>query len=286
MAIKEWKTSNFKAQLIQLKSSKEIQVSGNTEDNKVVLHFVQKGETSLMCGNNHSYKMNENTNNTFSTLEENVNHTFSKNKQYEFFKVFIPFNFIHSIGSQNPEVFAPIVKSLEKQWPLISQGKYCLTTMEMQEVINQIRACQSMGNFAPLYFENKVKELFLLQLQQRNSQKCSTCNRYNHYNLQVNEARNIIENQYQNPPTINELATAVGMSATILKSSFKLFFGTTIYGYLFDYRMNIAYKLLHNTSYTIAEIADRSGYEHASHFATAFKRKYGASPVTFRKKVA
>lgn len=286
ITIKEWKTLDLRAQLIQIESSKELQVCGGIENNMVTLHFVSKGETSLAYGTNCSYIMDENTNNVFTPLNEKLYHSFYSNKQYEFFKVFIPYDFIYLISNKNPEVFEPVLNSLENQSQLIFQDKHCVTTMEMQLVINQIKNCQSMGNFAPLYFENKVQELLLLQLQQKNSQECSSYTRYQHYNKQINEARNIIENQYQTPPTISELAMTVGMSATILKSSFKLYFGTTIYGYLFDYRMNIARKLLLDTSYTIAEIAELSGYEHASHFTTAFKRKYGNNPIAFRKKEA
>ncbi len=285
MAIKEWKTNKLRAQLIQIESSKDLQICGGIADDTVILHFVSKGETSLDYGTN-SYKMEESSNNIFTPVTETVNHRFKKNTQYEYFKVILPRGFVYSISQLNPEIFEPIVKSLKKQNPVVLHDKHCLTTMEMQLVIDQIKKCQSMGNIASLYFENKIKELLLLQLQQKNSQKCSTCSRYQHYNMQVNDAKNIIENQFKTPPTINELAMQVGMSATVLKSNFKRFFGTTIYGYLFDYRMNIAGKLLHETSFTIAEIAERSGYEHASHFTTAFKRKFGVNPVSYRNKVA
>lgn len=285
MSIKEWKTPSFKAQLIQIKSIKELQVCGEIEDNVVMLHFVSKGDISLVYDTNHSLKMNENTNNVFTSLKKKVKHHFFENRQYEYFKVFLPYDFVYSISDKNPEVFGPFIKSVEKHRQLMIQD-HCLTTMEMQFVIDQIKNCQVMGNIAPFYFDTKVTELFFLQLQQKSSQKCNTCTSYKHYNDQVNKARNIIESQYQNPPTIKELASAVGMSATILKASFKLFFGTTIYGYLFDYRMNIARKLLFDTSYSIAEIAERSGYEHASHFTIAFKRKFGISPGAYKKKVA
>ncbi|TAJ12125.1 AraC family transcriptional regulator [Marinilabiliaceae bacterium JC017] len=286
MEIKAWNTSNFKAQHIQIESKRELQIYGGIENNMVMLHFVLKGDTSLADETNRLLIMDENSNNVFTALNEKVNHSFYKNTQYEYFKVFLPYDFIFSLRNQNPEVFDPLINWEGKQRPLIFQNKPCITTMEMQLVIDQIKNCQSMGNIAPLYFDTKIQELLFLMIQQKSSQNCSISPRYKHYNNQINKARNIIENQYQNPPTIHELAKTVGMSATIMKANFKRFFGTTIYGYLFDYRMNIARKLLLNTSYTIAEIAERSGYEHASHFTTAFKRRFNISPAAFRKKVA
>jgi len=286
MWINEWKSDKFKAQRIQIESSKDIEVIGGMPDNMFALHFVSKGNANLVYGSRHANEMDRNTNNVYAGLNKKVKHTFYSNRQYEYFKVFLSFDFVYSISMQNPEVFAPLISSIERQQPLILHKNSCLTTMDMQMVIDQITNCHTMGNIAPFYFDNKVQELLLLQLQQKSCQLCHNRHNYEHYKTQVNEARRIIEEQYQNPPTISALAISVGMSATLLKTSFKMIFGTTIYGYLFDYRMNIARKLLMDKSYAISEIAEHSGYEHASHFTTAFKRKFGISPMAYRKKVA
>ncbi|MBI9061246.1 MAG: helix-turn-helix transcriptional regulator [Marinilabiliaceae bacterium] len=287
MLINEWKTSKFKAQHIQIESSKDLEVLGGMEDDSMVmLHFVSKGDTTFAYECKRLYRMDRNTNNIFAALNKKVNHSFYSNIQYEFFKVFLPYDFVYSICHQNPEAFAPLISSIENQRPLILPERHCLTTIEMKLVIDQIKNCQAMGNMTSLYFENKVQELLLLQLQQREVHIESSSRKHRFYSDQLNTARNIIESRYQNPPSIAELALMVGMSATVLKERFKSSFGTTIFGYLFDYRMNIARQLLQDTSYTITEIAERTGYEHASHFTTAFKRKFGDSPNEFRKSIS
>ena len=52
--------------------------------------------------------------------------------------------------------------------------------------------------------------------------------------------------------------------------------------YLFDYRMRLAVLYLLDSDMTINDIAIKLGYDYQSHFCTAFKRKYGVSPIEYR----
>ncbi len=59
-------------------------------------------------------------------------------------------------------------------------------------------------------------------------------------------------------------------------------FGTTVFGYLFEYRMEMACRLLLDSEMNVQEIGNNIGYEHHSHFPTAFKRRFGVSPLEYR----
>jgi AraC-like DNA-binding protein len=74
----------------------------------------------------------------------------------------------------------------------------------------------------------------------------------------------------------------VGTNECTLKNGFKRLFGDTVFGYLFDYRMEMARNYLLDTGKTMQEIAELVGYEYHSHFTTAFKRKFGVSPQEYR----
>jgi AraC-like DNA-binding protein len=86
-------------------------------------------------------------------------------------------------------------------------------------------------------------------------------------------------------PSLHELAAMVGTNECTLKKAFKQEFGTTVFQYLFDYRMDLAVRYLLDTSLPIAEIGLKLGYDYPSHFCTAFKRKYGMSPVEYRARM-
>ena len=59
--------------------------------------------------------------------------------------------------------------------------------------------------------------------------------------------------------TIEQLAQEVGLSPTALKSCFKGIYGSSVYAYQKEYRLQLAQKLLLETDCTVAEIAIGSG---------------------------
>lgn len=83
--------------------------------------------------------------------------------------------------------------------------------------------------------------------------------------------------------TIEELAREYLINAATLKSTFKGIYGQPIGSYMKEYRIRRAAVLLRQTQESIAEIANKVGYENQSKFATAFREIHGLSPVEYRK---
>ena len=84
-------------------------------------------------------------------------------------------------------------------------------------------------------------------------------------------AKDIILERMSNPPTIEDLASEIGLSSTKLKEGFKNIYGNTIYSYLLDYKMEEARRMLESKKSNINEIGHILGYSTASHFISAFK---------------
>ncbi|YAF95181.1 MAG: helix-turn-helix domain-containing protein [Nodularia sp. CChRGM 3473] len=78
-----------------------------------------------------------------------------------------------------------------------------------------------------------------------------------------------------------ELPRLVGLNDCTLKQSFKSVFGTTVFAYLYDLRMEQAQLLLQENRMNITEVAKTIGYTNSRSFATAFKRKFGISPSNY-----
>ena len=70
----------------------------------------------------------------------------------------------------------------------------------------------------------------------------------------------------------------VGTNEFKLKVGFRSIFGTTVYGYLSDHRMEHARKMLTVDKVRIKEVAVEVGYSNPSHFIAAYKRKFGVTP--------
>ncbi|MDB4957095.1 MAG: transcriptional regulator, AraC family [Myxococcales bacterium] len=92
------------------------------------------------------------------------------------------------------------------------------------------------------------------------------------------QAREILVASSSRPPTLGELAAAVGTNEFTLKRNFKRVFGRPPYAFLLAHRLERARDLLVESDQSIKEIAATIGYAHASHFSTAFRRHFGVTP--------
>jgi AraC-like DNA-binding protein len=83
------------------------------------------------------------------------------------------------------------------------------------------------------------------------------------------------------PPSLQDLADEIGLSLKKLKEGFKQVYGNSVYGFLFDYKMEMARKMLSSGNLNVNEVGLRVGYSTASHFITAFKKKYNTTPKKY-----
>jgi AraC-like DNA-binding protein len=99
--------------------------------------------------------------------------------------------------------------------------------------------------------------------------------------LKIRKAKEIIITNMAEPPGLDELAEKVGLSLKKLKMGFKQIYGDTVYGYLFDYKMDYARQLLDSGSYNVNEVGLKIGYSTGSHFIAAFKKKFSTTPKKY-----
>lgn len=83
--------------------------------------------------------------------------------------------------------------------------------------------------------------------------------------------------------TIEDLSSIFHVSQTVLKNSFKMVYGMSVYSFIRKEKMENAATMLKNTDKTVLEIANLHGYENGSKFASAFRDIMGASPVQYRQ---
>ncbi len=256
---------------------------GKMEGEGICLCFMIRGNSYYDCENLKQKEMKQNTNNIFMFKDVASPHCVVKDQEIEFFEIVIPPSYVETLSHLYPQTMEPLLKKVNEGKVFELGDKHFDTTIQMIQVINQIENSAMMGNCSSMYIEAKIQELIAMQMHQfRNPQELNCNNCILKHRDKIEEARLLLEKQYKKPPSIHELALQVGANDTLLKNGFKQLYNNTVYGYLFEYRMEIARKLLSLTQETIAEIAEKSGYEHQSHFSTAFKRRYGVSPLEYR----
>lgn len=97
----------------------------------------------------------------------------------------------------------------------------------------------------------------------------------------LQHAKEVLLQRMDNPPSLLELSRIIGMNDFKLKHHFKAVFGTTVFGYLRDIRMEKAILLLQEGMTSVSMAAAHVGYTNASYFASAFRKRYGMNPGEF-----
>jgi len=137
-----------------------------------------------------------------------------------------------------------------------------------------------------IYQESKVLEIIYNEFndifnKQKKPQKTI---KLDEYDLQaIYKAKEILKNNIQNPPNINELSKQVKLNEFKLKIGFKETFNTTPYKFVEQCRMQRAKYLLENEDININEVASLLGYKYQGNFSTVFKRYFKTSPKDLMK---
>jgi AraC family transcriptional regulator, transcriptional activator of the genes for pyochelin and ferripyochelin receptors len=154
-------------------------------------------------------------------------------------------------------------------------------TPMMQTVIKQIWDHPYQGAIARMYLEGKVLELLALQLSQLlEAEQIRPLTRKLHRQDidRLYQAQSILQQEYLNPPSVIELAQQVGIDRIKLQQGFRQLFKTTPFGYLQNYRLDLARILLQDEELTVTTVANRVGYSNVSYFSRAFKRRFSVTP--------
>src|SRR5258706_7873099 len=83
-------------------------------------------------------------------------------------------------------------------------------------------------------------------------------------------SREIMIQHIGEPITIKELSRKVAINECYLKKGFKELFGTTIFDFYQQQRMEHAKYLLYEKSLSVTNVSDLLGYSSISHFSAAF----------------
>jgi AraC-like DNA-binding protein len=97
----------------------------------------------------------------------------------------------------------------------------------------------------------------------------------------IRKAKKIIIDRMTDPPTLDQLSVEIGLSLKKLKDGFKQLYGDTVFTYLLDHKMDEARRMLNSQKYNVNEVGLKLGYSTASHFISAFKKKYGTTPKKY-----
>jgi AraC family transcriptional activator of pyochelin receptor len=186
------------------------------------------------------------------------------------------------------DAYTTLVDSLDLDFEFIStcsnenpakQIKYSeIMSPEILTAVRDIVSCERTGHFRRMYMETKVTELVLLQLEQLTQTLNTSINIPKIDIERMHHARELVTQNIVTPCSLIDLARKVGTNEFKLKKYFKELFGTTVFGYLNELKMNEAKQKLLKEELNIYQVAESLGYKTPNHFSTAFRKYFGYSP--------
>ncbi len=134
------------------------------------------------------------------------------------------------------------------------------------------------------YFRVKIAELLLL-LSTIDTAVYSEQRQYFSpgQTAKIKEIHALITGRLDRTFTVGALSEIAGMPSASLRKVFKAVYGAPVYQYMKAYKMKAAAEMLiSERKLTIAEIAQRLGYDNASKFSAAFRDVMGVTPQNYR----
>ena len=153
----------------------------------------------------------------------------------------------------------------------------------MAIVLSQLFHYSLHPSIKTLYYKGKGYELLSLYFNRTEDPSAEQCPFLIDEDnvMKIRKAKEIIIANMAEPPSLQELANQIGLNLKKLKMGFKQIYSDTVYGFLFDYKMDFARKLLDSGSYNVNEVGLKIGYSTGSHFIAAFKKKFGTTPKKY-----
>lgn len=121
-----------------------------------------------------------------------------------------------------------------------------------------------------LYSENRFTEETSHTLRQKEIKQ------------KMNELRQNLMNEPELPWTVDKMSRTIGMGRSTIQKHYKSCFGKSIFEELIQFRVELAKRLLKDTTLSLTEITERCGYSTESYFMKQFKNVTGMTPTEFR----
>lgn len=196
-----------------------------------------------------------------------------------------PWNFRSFLDSEYNKIPIHLQRIIEGADVSLYIDNYIITSamrMAAQQIIN----CPYQGLTKRLFLESKAIELIAYYINEITQKLEISENYYKKLKeddiARVHYAKEILLNNFQNPPSLFNLAKQVGLNDYKLKIGFRQCFNTTAFGCLYEYRMEQARELLKVNTLNVTEVAHAVGYASETSFSAAFRKKFGVPPSVYR----
>lgn len=156
---------------------------------------------------------------------------------------------------------------------------------DVMVAVDQILSCKYHEPLRQLYLNAKATEVICGVVAQINGlvPKMRRSPAIRSKKVAIEAAATIYRREIFNAPTIEQLATRVGLNRNDITEGFREAFGVTPHAYGHLLRMKEARLMLQGGQLSISEVARRIGYEGYSSFSRAYRSHFGRPPAVGKR---
>ncbi len=216
---------------------------------------------------------------------EQVLYTHHANENIRGVSICLPQDVIESwLGTSSCAMSSELEKLVLKQKALpLATGLH--QSSELMRIARKIKYARRQTLADKLHFESLALD-FLSQILTLNKPLTgSRVERTRRARTAVDEAVDILRQEWNNPPSISNLARRVNLNECYLKKRFRQQTGMSIGAYIRQLRMTKALEIIETGRYSILDTAIFVGYSNPGHFSAAFKKFYGHLPSYYLPRV-
>ena len=245
--------------------------------------FITKGKGIQVISNN-EYEVSEGD---IFILQGFQNHYFKDAGKVEIINVMYD-------PVKNPGLVSPDIKTIDGYSALFILEPRCRNRMHFKNMLHLNKVDLAKAEYVlnsmllentnkepgyEVFLKNKLEEIIIFlsrQYSQLSIPKAKSM-------VRIGKAIDFIEHNFQNNIYIQQLAEMGFMSVRNFQRIFKDATGLSPNDYLLEHRIQYASKLLKETDSAIYNVSDQVGITDWFYFSKAFKKKFGVSPLKYRK---
>jgi AraC-like DNA-binding protein len=283
MLIQEYKTDHFSIRYAIFNFFKKMTLLFKEEKTGIRSRLALNNSVTIKTKNKEKLQLKEGQ---FVLL--NGDHTaktifFDKDREYRFFDTAYSVDLLNQLLASFPSIKDFIGDHVEGHRPDSKQPHFA--SAAMINIAYDILKCPYDENLRKFYFENKLRDfLFELLVQMYDTVPAADNSLSPADTSSVLKAKEFILNDLSRHFTIQQISRQVHLNEFKLKAGFKQQFGTGIFECLLQARMQKAREFLIETDKPIKEIASLTGYDFLTSFITAFRKYFGYTPGSIRRK--
>ena len=246
----------------------------------IQFHFCIKGKAAFQFNNgNYTLNINEQTSLLLYNPQRNLPIHLDIDPDSTLLSLLISIKKFHGLFSEEAN-YISFLNEENKDKKYYKDGTI---SPSLSIVLNQMTNYNLNESIKNIYFKGKAYELLSLYFnrsEEANVEQCPFLVDESNV-LKIRKAKDIMVSRMSEPPSLQELANEIELSLKKLKEGFKQIYGDSVFSFLFDYKMEVARKLLESGNHNVNEVGLKVGYSTASHFIAAFKKKYGTTPIKY-----